>query len=150
MQIDAESPTEPTGQTTAPCPSRPAIAGYGIPTDLAGVLPWSHVIERMTTAMHYWIGTVSPDGRPHTTPIDGVWLDDHLYFGGSATTRWSRNLAANPAVCVHLESGTDVVIVHGDAYTLRAPEQAGARDPGWKDATGFQCLRTMYAAPGPC
>jgi nitroimidazol reductase NimA-like FMN-containing flavoprotein (pyridoxamine 5'-phosphate oxidase superfamily) len=111
-------------QEEGPKASRPHIPGYGIPKDKKGLLPWSHVSERMAKAMHYWIGTVSPDGRPHATPVDGLWLDDQLYFGGSPQTRRNRNLAANPAVCVHLENGTDVVILHGDAQELRAPDRS--------------------------
>lgn len=111
-------PTEPTA-------SRPYTpAEYGIPTDTTGLLPWSHVTERMEQAMHYWICTVSSDGRPHATPVDGLWIDDHLYFGGSPHTRWSRNLAANPALCVHLDGRTDVVTLQGDAHELREPDHA--------------------------
>jgi len=106
--------------------SRPVSPGraYGIPKDKKGLLPWSHVSERMTQAHAYWICTVSPDGQPHATPVDGLWLDDRLYFGGDPETRRNRNLEANPAVCVHLESGSDVVILHGEAHSFRAPEQA--------------------------
>jgi hypothetical protein len=32
-------------------------------------------------------------------------------------------LAANPAVCIHLESGSDVVILHGEAH-LHPPDRA--------------------------
>ena len=46
-------------------------------------------------------------------PTWGVWVDDTLYFGGGPQTRWSRNLAENPQVAVHLESGDDVVILEG-------------------------------------
>jgi nitroimidazol reductase NimA-like FMN-containing flavoprotein (pyridoxamine 5'-phosphate oxidase superfamily) len=80
----------------------------------------------MTRAMHYWIGTTDPAGRPHATPVDGLWLDDRLYFGGSPETRRQRNLAANPSVCVHLESGSDVVILHGEARPER-PDAALAQ-----------------------
>jgi nitroimidazol reductase NimA-like FMN-containing flavoprotein (pyridoxamine 5'-phosphate oxidase superfamily) len=96
-------------------------AEYGIPKDEAGLLPWAHVGERMAEAKYYWVSTVSPDGRPHATPVDGLWLDDRLYFGGSPQTRRNRNLAANPAVCIHLENGLDVVILHGDAHELHEP-----------------------------
>lgn len=105
-----------------PKASRPYIPGYGIPKHNKGLLPWSHVTERMTEARHYWVSTVSPDGRPHATPVDGLWLDDRFYFGGSPQTRRNRNLAANPAVCIHLEGAMDVVILHGDARELRAPD----------------------------
>lgn len=102
-----------------PNATRPQMQGYGIPKDNKGLLPWSHVSERMAKAMHYWVSTVSPDGRPHATPVDGLWLDGELYFGGDPRTRRNRNLAANPACCIHLESGKDVVILHGVALELR-------------------------------
>ena len=106
--------------------SRPRMpAEYGIPTSSEGLLPWSHVGERMAAAKYYWLATVSANGLPHATPVDGLWLDDQLYFGGSPTTRWSRNLDHNPAVCVHLESGADVLILHGEAK-LHIPEYAFA------------------------
>ncbi len=104
---------------TGPKASRPHMSGYGVPKDKKGMLPWSHVTERMAEAQNYWICTVSPDGRPHATPVWGLWLDDRLYFGGGPQTRRNRNLAGNPAVCVHLESGSDVIILHGDAHELR-------------------------------
>ncbi len=70
------------------------------------------------------ICTVDPAGRPHATPVDGLWLDDQLYFGGTQTTRRHRNLAVNPAVCVHLENGMDVVILQGDAHELRSADRS--------------------------
>jgi hypothetical protein len=42
-----------------------------------------------------------------------VWVDNTLCFGGGQDVRWVRNLAANPYVAVHLESGEDVVILEG-------------------------------------
>lgn len=115
---------EPPSWKTAPTAGRPHIPGYGIPEHEKGLLPWSHVTERMTKALHYWVSTASPEGRPHATPVDGLWLDDRLYFGGGTETRRHRNLTANPAACVHLESGTDVVILHGDAMELRQPDRS--------------------------
>lgn len=107
-----------------PIASRPYMPGYGVPKDKKGLLPWSHVTERMTNAKVYWISTVSPEGRPHATPVDGLWIDGRLYFGGSPETRRNRNLKENPAVCVHLESGADVVILHGDATELQTSDSA--------------------------
>jgi hypothetical protein len=116
-----------SGQPSSIRASRPrAPAEYGIPETIEGLLHWSHVQERMNSAKHYWVCTVSPGGRPHATPVDGLWLDDQLYFGGSPQTRWYRNLAANAAVCIHLESGSDVVTLHGEA-PLSVVERALAR-----------------------
>jgi hypothetical protein len=96
-----------------PQPGRPDIPGYGIPTNIEGTLPWSHVEERMAKARNYWVGTVGADARPHAVPVWGVWVEGTLCFGSGPDTRWSRNLAANPKVAVHLESGDDVVILEG-------------------------------------
>lgn len=107
---------------SSPTASRPRIpTEYGIPKNNKGLLPWSHVTDRMTRALHYWICTVGPNSHPHVTLVDGLWLNDQLYFGGSAKTRWNRNLIANPAVSIHLDSSEDVIILHGDAH-LRKPD----------------------------
>jgi hypothetical protein len=107
---------------TIPAPSRPFVEGYGIPEDEDGLLTWAHVNQRMTESRNYWIGTVEPNGRPHAVPVWGVWSEDTLYFGGGPDTRWSRNLAANPEVAVHLESGDDVVILEGSVTRITDAE----------------------------
>jgi nitroimidazol reductase NimA-like FMN-containing flavoprotein (pyridoxamine 5'-phosphate oxidase superfamily) len=73
----------------------------------------------MAAARAYWIASVDENNRPHATPVDGLWMDGELYFGGDPRTRRNRNLAHNPAACVHLESGGDVVILHGEVRELR-------------------------------
>ena len=100
---------------------RPYIPEYGIPADTKNLLPWSHVEQRMSGSLHYWVSTVSPQNRPHSTPLWGVWLEGCLYFDGSPRTRRGRNLAANPAVSVTLEDGRDVVILEGEAFQIIDP-----------------------------
>jgi hypothetical protein len=48
----------------------------------------------------------------------GAWVDGAFYFGTETTSRKARNLAANPAVVVHLESGDEAVILEGEATAL--------------------------------
>ena len=108
---------------TTPKPSRPYVPDYGIPESADGMLPWGQVLERLTEALHYWVCTVDAGRRPHATPVWGVVIDDTLHFDGSPETRRGLNMAANPAVAIHLESGTDVVIVHGDAREIRGAGQ---------------------------
>jgi len=86
---------------------------YGISSESDGILPWSTVSEGMKASRNYWIGSTSPDGRPHNTPVWGAWIDNTFYFGMGQTSRKARNLANNPAIVVHLESGDDVVILEG-------------------------------------
>ena len=107
-------------RTTGPKPSRPRIPGYGIPKGVKGMLAWSYVEERLTKARNYWIVTESK-GQPHAVPVWGVWVDGTLCFGGGPDTRWMRNLAANPNLAVHLESGDDVVILEGVAERITDP-----------------------------
>jgi hypothetical protein len=124
-QVSKKNSSTPTNHPKA---SRPKIPSeYGIPKDNKALLSWSHVTERMAQAMHYWICTVSPDSRPHVTPVDGVWLNDRLYFGGSPQTRRRRNLMANPAASVHLDSSDDVVILYGDVQTYFPEHELAVR-----------------------
>lgn len=103
-------------------PTRPNMAkGYGISTSQDGLMTWEWVDEQMTKARNYWIGTTRPDGRPHVVPVWGAWIDGALYFGGDPAARRSRNLAANPHLSVHLESGDEVVIIEGKAEQVTDP-----------------------------
>jgi PPOX class probable F420-dependent enzyme len=113
-------------QSDKPARDRPDLpAAYGVDrAATAGLLPWSYVAERMASARNYWVATTRPDGRPHVSPVWGLWLDGTFYFSSDPTSRKGRNLAARPEAAVHLESGDDVVIVEGtiervaDAGTL--------------------------------
>ena len=118
------SKKQPANALTEPSADRPHIPGYGVPKGKTGMLPWSHVTERMAAAKNYWIATVSVDARPHATPVWGLWMDDKLYFGGGPATKRARNLQQNPAVCVHLESGSEVIILHGEARPMAGLDPA--------------------------
>ncbi len=107
---------------SGPEPSRPHIPGYGIPKNRKGLLPWSFVDERMAKARNYWVCTTRPDGRPHSRPVDGIWVEGTLCFGGGPKTRWVRNLAANPAITVHLSGENEVVILEGTADQITDPK----------------------------
>jgi hypothetical protein len=105
-----------TIEGTVPVATRPRFPReYGVPSHDKGLLPWSHATTKLTNAEHYWICTVNANGRPHATPVDGIWLGDCFYFGGSPEARWRRNLSANPSMCLHLENAMDVVTLEGEA-----------------------------------
>ena len=84
-------------------------------------LPWEHAESRLAKSRNYWICTTRPDGRPHSIPVWGSWADGALYFGTARTSRKALNLARNPALSVHLESGDDVVILEGTAVEVSDP-----------------------------
>ena len=100
--------------------------GYTVATG-EELLPWSFVVKRLEQAENYWLATTRPDGRAHVTPVWGVWLDGAFYFDGIPTARWARNIVSNPAAAVHLESGTDVVILEGTVEDLVTDAEVGAR-----------------------
>ena len=103
-----------------PRASRHEPSGYFKPAhEGPGLLPWSHVGERMRGARNYWVATCGPEGRPHSMPVWGVWLEDVFFFSTGPTTRKARNLLANPRAVVHLESGADLVVVEGHAREVR-------------------------------
>ena len=83
---------------------------------------WAVARGELRDAELYWLSTVRPDGRPHVTPLLGVWLDGALYFCTGATERKVRNLAQNPR-CVlttgrnTLDDGVDLV-VEGEAVEV--------------------------------
>jgi hypothetical protein len=108
-----------------PIRSRPLLPkDYGVPETDEGMVPWSWAVEQLTAARNYWFCTTRPDGRPHAMPAWAVWVDDALYFDGSPATRRGRNLARNPSLVVHLESGDQVVILEGEALEAGKPDPA--------------------------
>ncbi|MGE0598164.1 MAG: pyridoxamine 5'-phosphate oxidase family protein [Dehalococcoidia bacterium] len=105
---------------------RPEVPeGYGLPENDEGMLEWVWAEERLVSAANYWISTVRPDGRPHVTPVWGVWHEGAFYFDGSDQTRRMKNIAVNPEIAVHLESGDEVVIVEGSAASEAVPPERG-------------------------
>lgn len=94
-------------------------ASYGSPTLL---LPWTAVSAALLEAQRYWLGTVRPNGRPHTVPVDGLWLDETLVVGGDGDTVHARNLVVNGAVTVHLPDADTATILEGVAQWLTPPE----------------------------
>ena len=76
----------------------------------------------MSEARNYWVGTATPEGRPHAVPTWGVWVGGTVHIGGGPRVRWQRNLSANPRVSVHLDSSDEVVVIEGTASPIRDPD----------------------------
>jgi hypothetical protein len=77
-------------------------------------------------------------------PVWGVWFDETLYWSSSPDSQKAKNLARDPSIVVHLESGDDVVVIEGrveqttldaavaDAYTEKYDFRPDPGDPDFK------------------
>jgi hypothetical protein len=82
----------------------------------SGSLSWAWATEHLNRAQNYWIATTRPAGQPHSRPVWGIWLDQTFYFSTGSLA--AQNLVTNPAIAVHLESGSAVVIIEGLAAAV--------------------------------
>ena len=87
---------------------------------------WHQVSGTLAGAELYWLTTVREDGRPHTTPLVGAWVDSQqgpaFVFCTGPEEQKARNLAHGTAVTVTTGVNTwqdrlDVV-VEGSAERL--------------------------------
>jgi hypothetical protein len=80
----------------------------------ASATEWTQARRQIDDAEVFWLSTVRADGRPHVTPLLGVWHDDAMYFCTGPEEQKAKNLATNPQ-CVlttghsGLGEGLDIV-----------------------------------------
>lgn len=119
-------------------------------------MPWSRVADALGTGsvppeVACFLGTVRPDGRPHSAGVGVVGCDDGLYFTSGPGTRKSRNLSANPACTLSLRlEGVDIVF-EGEARRVTDPETlarvaAVFRDGGWPAEADGDAITAPYSA----
>lgn len=80
---------------------------------------WQTVTAALTDAELYWLTTVRADGRPHVTPLVGVWTDGTFVFCTGPAEQKARNIEHGASVVVTTgvntwNAGLDV-IVEGNA-----------------------------------
>lgn len=84
---------------------------------------WDWALQLVIDAGVYWLTTVRGDGRPHVTPLIGVWVDGALHFCTGAAERKARNLAADRFVTVTTGANTYAegydVVIEGTAEQVR-------------------------------
>ena len=91
-------------------PRERALRLYGTPSD-QGPLAWSWVEEQLEAAGTFWLVARGP-GHPHPRPVWGLWHSRRLHLSVGSPTLL-RAVGRDPVVTVHLDSGTDVVLVEG-------------------------------------
>ena len=124
-----------TTAVAAPEPPRDRptfVESYGIKPDGKGLIAWDDVCMRLAKSRNYWVATSRPDGRPHSMPVWGVWLDGALIFGTDRNSRKARNLQRQPDAIVHLESGDDAVILECAAREITDASELAAINAAYK------------------
>jgi nitroimidazol reductase NimA-like FMN-containing flavoprotein (pyridoxamine 5'-phosphate oxidase superfamily) len=76
---------------------------------------WDQVNAVLESAELYWLTTVRRDGRPHVTPLVGVWMDTAFVFCTGPEEQKAHNLAHGNAVAVTTgvntwQDGLDMVV----------------------------------------
>jgi nitroimidazol reductase NimA-like FMN-containing flavoprotein (pyridoxamine 5'-phosphate oxidase superfamily) len=90
---------------------------------------WVDVVCALEAAELYWLTTVRVDGRPHVTPLIGVWLDGAAHFVTGLEEQKTRNLERSPHVALTTGNnawarGLDVVV---EGAARRLVDQGGLR-----------------------
>jgi general stress protein 26 len=116
---------------------------------------WREVEDRLGAAELYWITTVRPDRRPHTTPLVGLWHDGAFWFCTGRREQKHRNVTASPGVTVTTgtntwAAGTDVV-VEGTAERVTGLDTLSAVAAAYLDKYGedwhFEANEDGFAGP---
>jgi general stress protein 26 len=81
----------------------------------AEATPWSDVTDALGRAELYWLTTVRADGRPHVTPLIGVWHQGAMHFCTGPREQKFRNIAHSAQVALTTgnntwEKGLDIVV----------------------------------------
>src|SRR5687767_7630535 len=117
-------------------------SSYGSPSTM---LHWEAVDRLLAIAPRYWLATTRPDTRPHSVPVDGIWSDGAMFFGGDPATVHVRNLHGNPHAVIHVESGESPVIVEGTVDWHEAGEaQAKALAQAARKKYGYGATPATY------
>lgn len=130
---------------TTPKVSRPHFP-KGYVDNPVSYVDWSWVSAQLTDSKNYWLCSVRPDGRPHAIPRWAVYMDGKIYYDGSPETRHAQNIGLNPHISVHLENGSQVVILEG------ASEPAEKPSPEFGKRLSQEYIRKyedLGYAPGP-
>jgi hypothetical protein len=120
-----------------PTASRPYMPGYGVKKSKKGLLSWRWAAERLEAAKTFWLATVWPDGRPHLTPVSAVWDGSRLVFSASRRTRKHKNLSANGACSIAIDTGAEQLIVEGVAEEVTDPDRIAAYRTLTRERLGF-------------
>ncbi len=95
-------------------------AEWHVPNDPEKWITWQHAKNKLVDENVYWISSASSAGRPHAAPVWGIWKDNRFYFETDPNSIKGRNLSNNQNIVVHVQDGSDTVIVEGRAEREKA------------------------------
>jgi nitroimidazol reductase NimA-like FMN-containing flavoprotein (pyridoxamine 5'-phosphate oxidase superfamily) len=118
-------------------------------------IPWSRPGELLADGvldLATFVGTVRPDGRPHSARVGMASYGGDLYFQSGPESRKLRNIAANPACTVSMSLPGIDIVVEGDAAHVTDAETLEAvaalfREHGWPVQVEGDALTAPYNAP---
>jgi general stress protein 26 len=94
------------------------------------------VVEVLSGMCVLALSTVTANGEPQVSAVDGHFLHGCWVFGTERSAAKARHLQARPAAsAAHLRDETLGVFTHGSAEVLNPP--AGSADPHWDDILGY-------------
>jgi nitroimidazol reductase NimA-like FMN-containing flavoprotein (pyridoxamine 5'-phosphate oxidase superfamily) len=100
----------------------------GFSSDAAVATEWVQGRRDLEEAELYWLSTVRPDGRPHVTPLLGIWLEGALYFCTGPDERKAKNLEQNQQ-CILTTGSNDLdgldLVIEGEAAKVSAEPELG-------------------------
>lgn len=129
------------------------LDSYGNPP-----LEWSRVLDvlekhpALGLESPSFLGTASPDGKPHAAGIGPYWFDGAMYFVSGPETRKSRELAVNPACTISVSLKAMDLVLEGTAAKITDANvletlAARYRDSGWPAEVDGTAFTAPYSAP---
>jgi len=120
------------------------------------LMPWSRALRALGSGsigpqIPCFLGTVRPDGRPHSAGVGVAECVGELYFTSGPETRKSRNLASNPSCTLSLRlEGIDLVL---EGRALRVTDRATLSqvvavftEGGWPAEVDSDTVTAPYSA----
>jgi hypothetical protein len=120
-------------------------------------LVWSRARDQLVQGtpqpgLAFFLGTIGPDGRPHSAGIGPAYFAGDLYIVSGPGTRKSRDLAAHPAATVSARLRDLDLILEGEA--TRITDQATLdklagiyREGGWPAEVKDEAFTAPFSAP---
>lgn len=99
-----------------PPAGRPYMPGYSMMFEKGREsLSWAWAQKRLSDSHNYWLISSRPDGRPHSMPVWGIWLDRSFFFCTGRQSRKFKNLEVSPYCVVCPDGAGEAVILEGVA-----------------------------------